>query len=355
MKARQTSARRLVREARVAKLKITSERDTWHHDMTEVHECIKRLPCREREVFVLAMLEGVPQAEVAEQLGLKVNTISGLLARARKRLQTQLKQTEVLLALALAACIPSRAPATLVQSTCQLAIDATCLSKRVVQLTYSLGEIPMRKALMLGCLAAILCCGTTVGTFLLGNSEAQDFSFPQRPTQEVTQSKEEYRPAPALQKWEYKTIRVDTNLNDSVMNKLGEQGWELCATYSTPAGQVCLTFKRHSMSIATESRLGDFYPDANKRHSGETRSMTSDYQVFHLKNSNAEEVAEILKQLMSGAKVHTDQRTNSLFVLVEEKQKNGIRQLIQRLDVEHTKQPPAKTDRRGALSDYFGR
>ena len=55
-----------------------------------VHDAVGRLPARERVVFVLCGLEGVRQTDAAAQLGLKVNTVSGLLARARKRLLDRL-------------------------------------------------------------------------------------------------------------------------------------------------------------------------------------------------------------------------------------------------------------------------
>lgn len=45
------------------------------------------LPPRCREVFVLARLEGLSHAQIAEQLGIAVNTVVAQLAKARQRLQ----------------------------------------------------------------------------------------------------------------------------------------------------------------------------------------------------------------------------------------------------------------------------
>jgi RNA polymerase sigma factor (sigma-70 family) len=45
------------------------------------------LPPRCREVFELARLEGLSQAEIAERLGISVNTVIAQLAKARQRLE----------------------------------------------------------------------------------------------------------------------------------------------------------------------------------------------------------------------------------------------------------------------------
>ena len=59
------------------------------------HQCALRcvlrqlddLPPRCRQVFELARLEGLSQAEIAERLGISVNTVIAQLAKARQRLE----------------------------------------------------------------------------------------------------------------------------------------------------------------------------------------------------------------------------------------------------------------------------
>jgi hypothetical protein len=55
------------------------------------------------------------------------------------------------------------------------------------------------------------------------------------------------KPVPALQKWEYKIVRPD-NVEDPLANqtqfdKLGAEGWELCAAHSSTRPNYCI-FKR---------------------------------------------------------------------------------------------------------------
>jgi protocatechuate 3,4-dioxygenase beta subunit len=75
----------------------------------EIHE----LPEKYRAAFVLCCLEGLPQAEVARRLGVKVGTVWSRLAQARKRLQKRLARRGVVLSAVLAATAVAagRAPA----------------------------------------------------------------------------------------------------------------------------------------------------------------------------------------------------------------------------------------------------
>jgi hypothetical protein len=56
------------------------------------------------------------------------------------------------------------------------------------------------------------------------------------------------KPAPSLQKWEYKIVLPDSiedpRANQAQFDKLGAEGWELCAMHSgTPRPNYCV-FKR---------------------------------------------------------------------------------------------------------------
>ena len=89
--AKRTAARRKQREQAAAVPEGRSDADPdWAELHAAVHEEVDRLPARERAVFVLCGLGGVRQPDAAARLGVKVSTVSGLLARARKRLLDRL-------------------------------------------------------------------------------------------------------------------------------------------------------------------------------------------------------------------------------------------------------------------------
>jgi DNA-directed RNA polymerase specialized sigma24 family protein len=68
--------------------------------MTAVHREVARLPEADREAFVLCVLEGLTQAEVAGRLGQSSGAIAGRVTRAKKRLVTRLTRRGVVLGLA---------------------------------------------------------------------------------------------------------------------------------------------------------------------------------------------------------------------------------------------------------------
>ena len=55
------------------------------------------------------------------------------------------------------------------------------------------------------------------------------------------------KPAPILQKWEYKIVLPDNvedpRANQAQFDKLGAEGWELCAVHSSTRPNYCV-FKR---------------------------------------------------------------------------------------------------------------
>ena len=55
------------------------------------------------------------------------------------------------------------------------------------------------------------------------------------------------KPAPAVQKWEYKIVLPDNvedpRANQTQFDKLGAEGWELCAAHSSTRPNYCV-FKR---------------------------------------------------------------------------------------------------------------
>lgn len=358
LKSRLATARRLARETKVAiSPGAGKQTESWHDDIVKVHECINILPRREQDVFVLTVLEGIPQSEVARQLGLNVNSVSGLLSRARKRLQTQLKSTETknILALTVAVSAPASVPAALFTKTCGLALTTSGLSLPVLALTASLTEFTMRKFLLIAILPMFLCSGFLGGRFLLSSSNAQQppaykGEYPasgvyEAPTARYTSSV----PLNPAQKWEYKTIRRQEGQNiDAEMNALGEQGWELCSSNAAGSNQVMLIFKRQKQTTANKysekvDRLLSTQPDLKekviesyKEKLGDKVADAPQYRLFRLQRTSAMEVAEIVKKINPTATVVSDTATNSLHVQAEAKQIADIAKVIQKLDGSET-------------------
>jgi hypothetical protein len=180
--------------------------------------------------------------------------------------------------------------------------------------------------------------------------------------------------------WEYKVIHDSLNRNDAEadLNKLGADGWELCATGERNA----LVFKRPlrgggvgggmmggagfgGVGFAPpgpdESRpggrgagrtnppnpRGDNTPGVPASGSasgsgGSRRDVTrgpapgSELQVLQLRNAQAEELAMLLKQVFANSQtrmtVSADARSNSLIVNADADTLKAIQALVVRLD-----------------------
>jgi RNA polymerase sigma-70 factor (ECF subfamily) len=63
-------------------------------DESGVLAALKRLPAREQSVVVLTILEGYPEREAAQTLGIPVGTVKSRLARARARLRDEMTAME---------------------------------------------------------------------------------------------------------------------------------------------------------------------------------------------------------------------------------------------------------------------
>ena len=69
-------------------------REMFGSDESGVLAALKRLPAREQSVVVLTVLEGYPDHEAAETLGIPVGTVKSRLARARARLRDEMTAME---------------------------------------------------------------------------------------------------------------------------------------------------------------------------------------------------------------------------------------------------------------------
>lgn len=347
LKSRLSTSRRLARETKVA-VKSSAEQpaQAWHDDIVKVHESINHLPKRERDVFVLAVLEGLAQAEVARQLGLQVNSVSGLLSRARKRLQTQLKTSEALPIVALTVVVSAQAamPAALFTQACRLAVTTSGVSVPVLALTASLTEVSMRKSLLTAMLPVLLGTGMVGGTFLLTTTNAQQAkNDPVGGDDRYAQAQRTYYSVPLnpAQKWEYKTIRrsAESNITDAELNTLGEQGWELTGTnVVNGSNQMMFIFKRpRQVSVTNYPAMNTQVYDPLTYNKGEwisERKVSSvpEYRAFRLQRADAGKTAETLKSTFSLKNVVVDTNTNSLHVQSDPRTMKDIEQLVKKLD-----------------------
>ena len=151
----------------------------WAELHAAVHEEVDRLPARERAVFVLCGLGGARQPDAAARLGLKVNTVSGLLARARKRLLDGLARRGLAPAVAAAAAgvgttAIATVPDVLANSVLSLAAAPAGASAAILELARGATEGAMRGTKQLAAavvLAGALGVGT--GAAVLSNAGAQ--------------------------------------------------------------------------------------------------------------------------------------------------------------------------------------
>ena len=57
-----------------------------------LEEAISRLPEKCREIFVMSKLQGIRHADIAQQLGISVNTIESQMGIAYRKLRQELRQ-----------------------------------------------------------------------------------------------------------------------------------------------------------------------------------------------------------------------------------------------------------------------
>jgi RNA polymerase sigma factor (sigma-70 family) len=361
LKVRESTTRRTRREARAALLAPPIMNDgVWYDELARVHELIRRLPKREHEVFVLCALEGLPQSEVAKRYGLKLTSVSGILARARKRLQIQLRSdsSRSLLALTVAVCSPAMVPAALVSQTCSLARSTVGLSSSVLTLASSVMEVPMRKLLILTVCGLIITSGMTIRTFLLAPAEAQEKPGQAQNANGGEQPLVSYfgqsMPKPNQagtatttaittggHKWEYKTLRCSVDSLEVQANGLGNEGWELCSTSpGSESSHVICIFKRPKVMKQTSSgttlngdpALRQYYEGFVTQTSASAQTASPGYLVFTLKKASASDVAEVLKSSLKNVVTVIDSRSNALHVQCPNNDANAIKLLVETLD-----------------------
>ena len=265
MKVRRSAARRRHHEttAAPAEAVIPTSESAWGDLLAAVHEEVQRLPGTLRTAFVLCELEGVRQHDAANQLGLKLNTLTARLSRARQRLIENLSRRGIAPATAIGAIATSTAtgsvPMTLAAKVATFAHSVESISPHV--LTLAQGALVM--SIRIKWIAAVLLVAgsMTVGKLAIdANAQIPNPNVPvagssgppgvgtaplAAPTGQTAVWN--FPNTPQSMHWEYKvqTIHVDDNVGSSAeMTKLGEQGWEFCESISKAGTPPTMIFKR---------------------------------------------------------------------------------------------------------------
>jgi RNA polymerase sigma factor (sigma-70 family) len=402
-RASRTVARRRTREGRAASPEMARpEPDAaWHDLHAATHEEIDRLPHRLRTVFVLCGLEGMRPTDVADRLGLKVGTVTGLLSRARQRLLARLKDRQVLgltgggAALAVSG-YAAAVPTVLLDRTASLTRPdvAAGASSVVHALARHVAEVPMTRWKLLVAVALLGVSFTTGVGGILVTSAAQD---PVKPPQKIngkpanaaettavpdagsvltgrlsinglassSNNAESHRPA-----WEYKVVRLQPDF-EAELNVLGKTGWEMVAIDRISAGVASAYLKRIVTTTATSSSsssgtsqttassgtisgttAGD--PFSPQSAAGTRTEMSADGQssaskaevVVRLQRLSAGTAFALAKELYGardgyeGATV--DERTNSLIVKGKLAVVKEVSAMLEKLDAAKEPSAPAK-------------
>ena len=265
MKVRRSAARRRHHETTAAppEAVMPTSESAWGDLLAAVHEEVQRLPGTLRTAFVLCELEGVRQHDAANQLGLKLNTLTARLSRARQRLIENLSRRGIAPATAIGAIATSTAtgsvPITLAAKVATFTHSVESISPHV--LTLAQGALVM--SIRIKWIAAVLLVAgsMTVGKLAIdanaqipnpnvpvaGSSGPPGVGTAPLAAPPATTAKWNFPNTPQSMHWEYKVqmIHVDDNVDSSAeMTKLGEQGWEFCESISKAGTPPTMIFKR---------------------------------------------------------------------------------------------------------------
>ncbi|MFG6403398.1 MULTISPECIES: RNA polymerase sigma factor [unclassified Microbacterium] len=73
---------------------VREEHHPGGYDESGILAALKRLPAKEQSVIVLTVLEGYPERDAAEALGIPVGTVKSRLARAKAKLRDEITSLE---------------------------------------------------------------------------------------------------------------------------------------------------------------------------------------------------------------------------------------------------------------------
>lgn len=248
MKVRRTAAKRRQRETVAATVEadVPVSESSWNDLLAAVHEEVERLPESLRAAFVLCCLEGARQHDAANQLGLKLNTLTARLARARQRVLDRLARRGIAVSAATGAIAVGSAtgnasvPIALAERATAFATSLETVSPSILQLSQGAFDMGLRTKWLAAALLVAGAMTTTVGTVFFTNATGQ---FPDGPGQPGRGSSRggpggaagsggnlaAARAALANPPWEYKILKVPTGVEEfeKDLNALGDDGWEL--------------------------------------------------------------------------------------------------------------------------------
>lgn len=162
------------RETELAEPQAMLPRDVLD-DLAEVHDRqmidveLNALPQRYRQPLVLHYLAGQSQQQVADELGLTVGAVDGLLKRGRKELRERLLRRGIAIGAALAAVQASQHVAHaaelngLVQTTTQAGIAFTSTSPSVAFFSQRAAELAGKELLTMSLTTKAIIAGLTLG------------------------------------------------------------------------------------------------------------------------------------------------------------------------------------------------
>jgi RNA polymerase sigma factor (sigma-70 family) len=363
MKVRRTAANRRHREqaAATTEAAVPVSESSWNELLAAVHEEVERLPDGLRSAFVLCCLEGVRQADAADQLGLKVNTLTARLARARQRVIDRLARRGLTAGTAAGAVAlgsatgTAAAPPALAELAAALPRSLESLSPTVLQLAQGAFEMSTRTKWLAAALLVATAMTTTIGTAVFSDATGQTPGSDRGGRDARAAGGRSGGPSVAFlsvrtPQWEYKvtTVPLVGLTPEQELNKLGEEGWELV----TSGEKGALVFKRQKVRVLTApaGRGGDgdeAAPAVEKKADGVTT------QVFPIKHTQASTLSATLAPLLAAddgrgfggnpfggnvrlsgrTKLTVDDRTNSLIVIADDATLKMIKELVEKLDV----------------------
>jgi RNA polymerase sigma factor (sigma-70 family) len=247
LKARRAAAHRRKREQAAAGAEADKPvpDGAWDELLAAVHEEVQVLPEALRSAFVLCGLEGVRQHDAAARLGCTPGTLTTRLTRARQRLLAGLARRGIAPpvatgAVGVAATTGAAAPVALTARAVDLVRAVRPISPSVLYLAQGVIDMNARSKWLAAAILAAIGLSATVGTAVISNAPAQP-----QPGGTGGGGRPAADPAPRggsggfggggampTRGWEYKVVfgALGTGNAEADLNKLGADGWELCAT-----------------------------------------------------------------------------------------------------------------------------
>jgi RNA polymerase sigma factor (sigma-70 family) len=360
LKTRAMTAKRSVKEKQVVHMpEITAGPPERVHDWQPVLDYeVNRLNSKYRAAVVLCDLEGKTRREAARQLGVPEGTLSARLDRARKTLAKRLTRqgvafTGASLAVALAHNAASASvPALVVSSTIRAAsvlmsgpvVAKSAISIKVLTLTEGVIQAMFLSKLKMA-LAVVLTLSLIGTAGFYGSSSASDKEGEQegaasaqpdpKRQPESNQSLER-----RLAQVEKQVARLLNEVND-LKAELKRKGAPIGKGPGTGTEKVApegVKTSRPPESV-TRSSVGEKFGTSVEK--GAPADKDDQIRVFHLKYAQSGSALQILQELFAAKGKHVrmvgDPRTNSIFVVSDDRTTEELQAVLSKIDVPEEK------------------